>query len=150
MPYKCTACDKSFRYKVSQRSHKCTANPPGTVVRAADTSQNPQQQYQNVSQEVQNSFVENFREDPLKIEIKEPQGSIEENQKPLVFEMESGMVAQNFGFDPISGSGYSFSTEPYRRIEESSETTGYDDTKTRIEFVDSSIQHLGNFFVSKT
>lgn len=24
MPYKCNVCDKSFRYKVSQRSHKCT------------------------------------------------------------------------------------------------------------------------------
>lgn len=23
MPYKCTFCDKSFRYKVSQRTHKC-------------------------------------------------------------------------------------------------------------------------------
>lgn len=33
MPYKCTACEKSFRYKVSQRTHKCTAQPPGTVVR---------------------------------------------------------------------------------------------------------------------
>lgn len=33
MPYKCTACDKSFRYKVSQRTHKCLAQPPGTVVR---------------------------------------------------------------------------------------------------------------------
>lgn len=32
MPYKCTACDKSFRYKVSQRSHKCPANPSGTVI----------------------------------------------------------------------------------------------------------------------
>lgn len=36
MPYKCTACDKSFRYKVSQRSHKCLMNPPGNVVRVAD------------------------------------------------------------------------------------------------------------------
>lgn len=35
MPYKCTACDKSFRYKISQKSHKCPANPPGSVVRAA-------------------------------------------------------------------------------------------------------------------
>ena len=25
MPYKCTACGKSFRYKVSQRTHKCPA-----------------------------------------------------------------------------------------------------------------------------
>lgn len=33
MPYKCTACDKSFRYKVSQRTHKCPAQPPGMVVR---------------------------------------------------------------------------------------------------------------------
>lgn len=33
MPYKCTACDKSFRYKVSQRTHKCKAQPPGSVVR---------------------------------------------------------------------------------------------------------------------
>lgn len=33
MPYKCTACDKSFRYKVSQRTHKCLAQPPGTVIR---------------------------------------------------------------------------------------------------------------------
>lgn len=33
MPYKCTACEKSFRYKVSQRTHKCTAQPPGVVVR---------------------------------------------------------------------------------------------------------------------
>lgn len=32
-PYKCTACDKSFRYKVSQRTHKCPAQPPGTVIR---------------------------------------------------------------------------------------------------------------------
>lgn len=38
MPYKCTACDKSFRYKVSQRSHKCPMNPPGSVVRIADVS----------------------------------------------------------------------------------------------------------------
>lgn len=36
MPYKCTACGKSFRYKVSQRSHKCLMNPPGSVVRVAD------------------------------------------------------------------------------------------------------------------
>lgn len=35
MPYKCTACDKSFRYKVSQRTHKCPAQPPGMVVRQA-------------------------------------------------------------------------------------------------------------------
>lgn len=35
MPYKCTACDKSFRYKVSQRTHKCTAQPPGMVIRQA-------------------------------------------------------------------------------------------------------------------
>lgn len=33
MPYKCTACEKSFRYKVSQRTHRCLAEPPGTVVR---------------------------------------------------------------------------------------------------------------------
>lgn len=33
MPYRCTACDKSFRYKVSQRTHKCLAQPPGEVVR---------------------------------------------------------------------------------------------------------------------
>lgn len=33
MPYKCTACAKSFRYKVSQRTHKCPAQPPGQVVR---------------------------------------------------------------------------------------------------------------------
>lgn len=33
MPYKCTACDKSFRYKVSQRTHKCLSQPPGTVIR---------------------------------------------------------------------------------------------------------------------
>lgn len=33
MPYRCTACDKSFRYKVSQRTHKCPSQPPGTVVR---------------------------------------------------------------------------------------------------------------------
>ena len=39
MPYKCTACDKSFRYKVSQRTHKCTAQPPGTVVRQVDLLQ---------------------------------------------------------------------------------------------------------------
>lgn len=33
MPYKCTACAKSFRYKVSQRTHKCPAQPPGQVIR---------------------------------------------------------------------------------------------------------------------
>lgn len=33
MPYQCTACAKSFRYKVSQRTHKCTAQPPGQVIR---------------------------------------------------------------------------------------------------------------------
>lgn len=33
MPYKCNACEKSFRYKVSQRTHKCLAQPPGTVIR---------------------------------------------------------------------------------------------------------------------
>lgn len=33
MPYKCTACEKSFRYKVSQRTHKCLAQPPGMVIR---------------------------------------------------------------------------------------------------------------------
>uniref|UniRef100_A0A182M760 C2H2-type domain-containing protein n=1 Tax=Anopheles culicifacies TaxID=139723 RepID=A0A182M760_9DIPT len=33
MPYKCSGCDKSFRYKVSQRTHKCPASPPGTVLR---------------------------------------------------------------------------------------------------------------------
>lgn len=33
MPYKCTACEKSFRYKVSQRTHKCLAQPPGNVIR---------------------------------------------------------------------------------------------------------------------
>lgn len=26
MPYKCNVCNKSFRYKVSQKSHKCSAN----------------------------------------------------------------------------------------------------------------------------
>lgn len=26
MPYKCTACNKNFRYKVSQKSHKCSMN----------------------------------------------------------------------------------------------------------------------------
>lgn len=35
MPYKCTACDTSFRYKVSQRTHKCAAQPPGMVIRQA-------------------------------------------------------------------------------------------------------------------
>lgn len=30
MPYKCNVCDKSFRYKVSQRSHKC-AGPQSPV-----------------------------------------------------------------------------------------------------------------------
>jgi len=39
MPYKCTACNKSFRYKVSQRSHKCPVNPPGCVVRTPDLVQ---------------------------------------------------------------------------------------------------------------
>lgn len=33
LPYKCTECDRSFRYKVSQRTHKCSAQPPGEVVR---------------------------------------------------------------------------------------------------------------------
>lgn len=37
MPYKCTACNKSFRYKVSQRSHKCPMNPPGSVIRITDS-----------------------------------------------------------------------------------------------------------------
>lgn len=30
MPYKCTTCDKSFRYKVSQKSHKCLTSSPGS------------------------------------------------------------------------------------------------------------------------
>lgn len=36
MPYKCTACDKSFRYKVSQRSHKCPVSPAGSVIRIVE------------------------------------------------------------------------------------------------------------------
>lgn len=44
MPYKCTACDKSFRYKVSQRSHKCPMNPPGSVVRIVESSEKIQKQ----------------------------------------------------------------------------------------------------------
>ncbi|KAJ8930970.1 hypothetical protein NQ314_016184 [Rhamnusium bicolor] len=43
MPYKCTACDKSFRYKVSQRSHKCPMNPPGSVIRIPDSEKNTPQ-----------------------------------------------------------------------------------------------------------
>ncbi|XP_043581684.1 zinc finger protein 83 isoform X2 [Bombus pyrosoma] len=31
MPYKCTTCGKSFRYKVSQRTHKCPAQQTGNV-----------------------------------------------------------------------------------------------------------------------
>lgn len=42
MPYKCTACNKSFRYKVSQRSHKCPVNPPGSVVRIPDSEKPPE------------------------------------------------------------------------------------------------------------
>lgn len=41
MPYKCTACDKSFRYKVSQRSHKCPANPSGTVINHDSPERSP-------------------------------------------------------------------------------------------------------------
>lgn len=43
MPYKCTACNKSFRYKVSQKSHKCTSNPPGAVVRSNEIQQNEEE-----------------------------------------------------------------------------------------------------------
>lgn len=32
MPYKCTICDKSFRYKVSQRTHKCLAQVQGSQI----------------------------------------------------------------------------------------------------------------------
>nr|CAI5836076.1 unnamed protein product [Callosobruchus analis] len=32
MPYQCALCDKRFRYKVSQRSHKCCANPLDSCV----------------------------------------------------------------------------------------------------------------------
>lgn len=39
MPYKCTACAKSFRYKVSQRTHKCPAQPPGQVIRSGELLQ---------------------------------------------------------------------------------------------------------------
>lgn len=42
MPYKCTACNKSFRYKVSQRSHKCPVNPPGSVVRIPEAEKPPE------------------------------------------------------------------------------------------------------------
>lgn len=38
MPYKCNICNKTFRYKVSQRSHKCIANSPGTTVANASPS----------------------------------------------------------------------------------------------------------------
>uniref|UniRef100_A0A6P7GMU9 Zinc finger protein 567-like n=1 Tax=Diabrotica virgifera virgifera TaxID=50390 RepID=A0A6P7GMU9_DIAVI len=31
MPYKCPTCDKSFRYKVSQKSHKCLMHSPAVV-----------------------------------------------------------------------------------------------------------------------
>lgn len=46
MPYKCNICDKSFRYKVSQRSHKCTGpqspaqsegNSSDLVIKSAET-----------------------------------------------------------------------------------------------------------------
>lgn len=42
MPYKCNVCNKSFRYKVSQRSHKCTGpqipkNEGNTEVTTATT-----------------------------------------------------------------------------------------------------------------
>lgn len=32
MPYKCTACNKNFRYKVSQRTHKCTSEANGSTI----------------------------------------------------------------------------------------------------------------------
>lgn len=31
MPYKCNGCNKSFRYKVSQKSHKCLINDTESI-----------------------------------------------------------------------------------------------------------------------
>lgn len=62
MPYKCTACNKSFRYKVSQRSHKCPVNPPGCVVRTPDLVEKLIQ-HQNVSQIYQDNTTTKNNED---------------------------------------------------------------------------------------
>ncbi|XP_076233721.1 uncharacterized protein LOC143178772 isoform X4 [Calliopsis andreniformis] len=39
MPYKCTACGKSFRYKVSQRTHKCPAQQMGNIQQTSNIDQ---------------------------------------------------------------------------------------------------------------
>lgn len=75
MPYKCTACDKSFRYKVSQRTHKCLAQPPGTVVRqTGDLLQKLIQSSvfnnnSSIENEVDNKIVQSHDEDSNNIEL---------------------------------------------------------------------------------
>lgn len=39
MPYKCTTCGKCFRYKVSQRTHKCPAQQTEKLQQASTTDQ---------------------------------------------------------------------------------------------------------------
>lgn len=69
MPYKCTSCDKRFRYKVSQRTHKCKAQPPGAVVRQfGDLVQRlllQQTQNGHILHENKNETIENLEISPV-------------------------------------------------------------------------------------
>ncbi|VEN47067.1 unnamed protein product [Callosobruchus maculatus] len=48
MPYQCTVCDKRFRYKVSQRSHKCGVTPPDCRVERSKEIQEEYIQKQSI------------------------------------------------------------------------------------------------------
>lgn len=59
MPYKCTACNKSFRYKVSQRSHKCPVNPPGSVIRISECDNGPSTPPATSNHQCQDAHLDN-------------------------------------------------------------------------------------------
>lgn len=56
MPYKCDICQKSFRYKVSQRTHKCISNA-NTNTEIAANSESAES-----TQQISENFIKAFLE----------------------------------------------------------------------------------------
>uniref|UniRef100_A0A1B6JNB4 C2H2-type domain-containing protein n=2 Tax=Homalodisca liturata TaxID=320908 RepID=A0A1B6JNB4_9HEMI len=65
MPYKCQDCGKTFRYKVSERTHKCTISAQGSSIESPKTV---------VSNTMQQSETSNFNKE------KDAENTIEEHQ----------------------------------------------------------------------
>lgn len=90
MPYKCTICNKTFRYKVSQRSHKCIVNTPGDLINPSTSSTTKD------IQTTTNSNIVHVNSESTIASTSENVLNVNNCMNTLIFNTKGEIIAQNF------------------------------------------------------